>query len=86
MIKHGIIVLTILTFAENWNLIEQVLIYIDSEDKMLLSLHLEQIYAYEHNVFYAASLLYVFPIILIINYLHRKKSDILTYIQSSGRK
>ncbi len=83
MLREGIIAVIIITFAENWNLIEQVLLYVNSKDKMLLSLYLEEIYNKSPEIFYAGSVLYIFPIIIIIFYVSRKRETINNYLEVS---
>ena len=64
-IKPAIFTLVILTFIDNWNLIEQAIIFIDTESKVPLSVFLENIYYNDHSVFFAGAVLYIMPAIFI---------------------
>ncbi|MGF7058522.1 carbohydrate ABC transporter permease [Brassicibacter mesophilus] len=65
VIKPAIFTLVILIFIDNWNLIEQALIFIDTESKVPLSVFLENIYYNDHSVFFAGAVLYIIPAVFI---------------------
>lgn len=65
MLKPAIFTLIILTFIDNWNLIEQAVIFIDTPTKLPLSVFLENIYYKDFKVFYAGSVLYIVPALII---------------------
>lgn len=65
MIKPAIFSLVILTFIDNWNLIEQAVIFIDTPAKMPLSVFLENIYYNDYKVFFAGAVLYIIPALII---------------------
>lgn len=65
MIKPAIFSLVILTFIDNWNLIEQAVIFIDTPAKMPLSVFLENIYYNDYKVFFAGAVLYIIPALVI---------------------
>jgi multiple sugar transport system permease protein len=66
VIKPAIYSLVILTFIDNWNLIEQAIIFLDTPKKLPLSVFLENIYHEDYKVFFAAAVLYIMPALLIL--------------------
>jgi multiple sugar transport system permease protein len=66
VIKPAIYSLIILTFIDNWNLIEQAIIFLDTPKKLPLSVFLENIYHEDYKVFFAAAVLYIMPALLIL--------------------
>lgn len=66
ILKPALYVITLLTFIDNWNLIEQAIIFIDTASKLPLSVYLENIFYNDHDVFFAASVLYMIPAIVVI--------------------
>lgn len=65
VIKPAIFTLVVLSFIDNWNIIEQAVLFISSPEKLPLSLFLENIYYDDFEVFYGSAVLYMFPAILI---------------------
>ena len=66
VIKPAIFSLVILTFIDNWNLIEQAIIFLDTPKKLPLSVFLENIYYEDYRVFFAGAVLYIMPALLIL--------------------
>lgn len=66
VIKPAIYSLVILTFIDNWNLIEQAIIFLDTAKKLPLSVFLENIYYEDYRVFFAGAVLYIIPALLIL--------------------
>lgn len=64
-VKPAVFTLLVLTFIDNWNLIEQALIFIDSPDKLPLSVFLENIYSKDYKVFFAGAVLYIIPALIV---------------------
>ncbi len=64
--KNSILALCALNFIESWNIIEQALIFINTPSKYPVSLYLNTLYANDRNVFYAGSILFIFPVIYLI--------------------
>ncbi|MTI71848.1 MAG: carbohydrate ABC transporter permease [Firmicutes bacterium] len=64
-IKPAVFSLIVLTFIDNWNLLEQAIIFIDTPKKLPLSVFLEQIYYGDKKVFYAGAVLYIVPALII---------------------
>jgi multiple sugar transport system permease protein len=66
VIKPAIYSLVILTFIDNWNLVEQAIIFLDTTKKLPLSVFLESIYYEDYKVFFAGAILYTIPALLIL--------------------
>ena len=66
IVKPAVYALVILTFIDNWNLIEQAVIFLDTQAKLPLSVFLENIYYEDYGVFYAGAVLYVVPALIIM--------------------
>lgn len=66
VIKPAIYSLVILTFIDNWNLIEQAVIFLDTPKKLPLSVFLENIYYEDYRVFFAGAVLYIVPALIIL--------------------
>lgn len=67
-IKPGIIALLVLTFAENWNMVEQPLVLLDDQLKYPLSLALNSIIERSTEIAFAGSVIYMVPIIILYLY------------------
>lgn len=81
--KTGIAALSILVFIDNWNMVEQPLIFLQNADLQPLSLFLSDINAGERGIAFAASTIYMVPMLLIFIF----GSDYLVEgIQLSGLK
>ncbi|SKC87654.1 carbohydrate ABC transporter permease [Maledivibacter halophilus] len=65
IIRPAILSLIVLTFIDNWNILEQAIVFIDSVEKLPLSLFLETIYYDDFSVFYGGGVLYMIPAIII---------------------
>ncbi len=74
--KNAIFALCILNFVENWNIIEQALIFLNSMSKMPVSIYLNTIYSYKKEIYYAGSMLFMFPIIYLAIKAKTKVSSI----------
>lgn len=66
--KPGLAALAILTFIDNWNMVEQPLIFLDNELMYPLSLSLNDIVSQATNVAFAGSLIYMLPMVIIYFY------------------
>lgn len=64
-LRLGIMVVLVLTVAEYWNIIDQAIVFLDSTVKQPLSVSLSQMLAGESEVFFAASCIYVLPVLLV---------------------
>ncbi|RRJ67901.1 carbohydrate ABC transporter permease [Paenibacillus oralis] len=68
LIKPGLAALIVLLFVDYWNMVEQPLIFLEEEFKYPLSLYLSQIQQGERGVIFAASVLYMTPMVLLFLY------------------
>lgn len=64
--KSAILSLCALNFIESWNIIEQALIFINTPSKYPVSIYLNTLYAADRSIFYAGSILFIFPVIYLI--------------------
>lgn len=66
--KGGIASLAILLFIDNWNMVEQPLIFIKDLNKYPLSVYLSEINNSELGIAFAASVIYMIPALLVFLY------------------
>ena len=64
-LRPGIMVVLVLTVAEYWNIIDQAIVFLDTTVKQPLSVSLSQMLAGESGIFFAASCVYVLPVLLV---------------------
>ncbi|WP_238192068.1 carbohydrate ABC transporter permease [Paenibacillus sp. L3-i20] len=83
MVKPGIAALIVLLFVDYWNMVEQPLIFLDDPFKQPLSVYLATINEDELGVAFAASMLYMTPMLLLFLYA---ESYFIEGIQLSGIK
>ncbi|CAM4458215.1 multiple sugar transport system permease protein [Paenibacillus endophyticus] len=83
LIKPGMAALTVLLFVDHWNMVEQPLIFLEDAFKQPLSLYLSRINEGARGVAFAASVLYMTPMILLFLYA---ESYFIEGIQMSGIK
>lgn len=81
--KPGLAALTVLLFVDYWNMVEQPLIFLQDAAKQPLSLFLAQINQSARGVGFAASALYMAPMVLLFLYA---ESYFVEGIQQSGIK
>lgn len=81
--KSGIAALAILVFIDNWNMVEQPLIFLQDAAQQPLSLYLSRIAAGEKGLAFAASTLYMTPVLLSFLYA---EDYLLEGIRLSGIK
>lgn len=81
--KTGIASLVIISFLENWNLIEQPMTFIRTQDNWPLSLYLSRIGETNIEVAMAASIITLLPALLLFFYF---ESNLVQGIQMSGMK
>jgi len=82
MVRPGMAALIILLFVDYWNMVEQPLIFLD-ELKQPLSIYLSRITAGEQGVAFAASMLYMTPMVLLFLYA---ETYFIEGVQLSGIK
>ncbi|MFD1269405.1 carbohydrate ABC transporter permease [Paenibacillus motobuensis] len=83
MIKPGLAALVILLFVDYWNMVEQPLVFLDDPFKQPLSVFLSSINKQERGIGFAASMLYMSPMVLLFLYA---ESYFIEGIQLSGIK
>lgn len=83
MAKTGIAALFILVFIDNWNMVEQPLIFLQEVDKQPLSVYLSIINEGERGIAFAASAIYMAPMLLTFLY---GEDYLVQGIQLSGLK
>jgi len=81
--KPGLAALAVLLFVDYWNMIEQPLIFLQDAYKQPLSLYLAQINKEARGIGFAASTLYMAPMVLLFLYA---ESYFIEGIQLSGIK
>lgn len=67
-VKSGIAALGILSFIDNWNMVEQPLIFLNDPNKYPMSLYLSSIRSGELGISFAASIVFMIPVILLFLY------------------
>lgn len=67
-IKGGLITLTLLCFIDNWNVVEQPLIYFDNESMYPLSIALSSISNSDYGIVFACGVMFMIPSLLIYFY------------------
>ena len=70
-VKGGVAALMILTFIDNWNMVEQVIIYISDENKYPLSVALSSYASTDPGVIFACGVIFMIPPLLL--YLYHSK-------------
>ncbi|MDR6550339.1 carbohydrate ABC transporter permease [Paenibacillus qinlingensis] len=83
LIKPGLAALLVLLFVDYWNMVEQPLIFLQDSFMQPLSLYLSRINQEARGVSFAASVLYMAPIVLLFAYA---QSYFIRGIQLSGIK
>lgn len=83
LIRPGIAALIVLLFADYWNMVEQPLIFLDDPSKFPLSLYLSRITEEAREIGFAASVLYMAPMLILFGI---SKKYLVKSIQVSGEK
>lgn len=83
MCKNGIAAMFILVFIDNWNMVEQPLIFLQDVLKQPLSVYLSKIIDGARGLAFASSALYMLPMLLIFLY---GENYLIEGIQLSGIK
>jgi multiple sugar transport system permease protein len=81
--KSGIAALAMLLFIDNWNMVEQPLIFLQDAAKQPLSVYLSVIGQGERGIAFAACTIYMMPMILLMLYA---ENHLVEGIQLSGIK
>ncbi|MBB6730248.1 carbohydrate ABC transporter permease [Cohnella zeiphila] len=83
LVKPGMTALMLLAFADNWNMVEQPLLFLTEPFRQPLSVYLAQIVSGEQGVAFASSVLYMTPMVLLFLY---GEEQLVEGIQRSGVK
>ncbi len=83
MSKVGVAALSILIFIDNWNMVEQPLVFLQDANRQPLSVYLSNINAGERGIAFAASTIYMLPMLLVFLY---GENYLVQGIQLSGMK
>lgn len=83
MVKPALTALVILLFVDNWNMVEQPLIFLQDALKQPLSVYLSRINGEARGVAFAASVVYMAPMVLLFLYA---ESSFIEGVQLSGVK
>lgn len=83
LIRPGMAALMLLAFADNWNMVEQPLLFLTEPFRQPLSVYLARITEGERGVAFASSALYMAPIVLLFLY---GEDQLVEGIQRSGVK
>ncbi|MBD2862834.1 carbohydrate ABC transporter permease [Paenibacillus oceani] len=83
LVKPGLAALIVLLFVDYWNMVEQPLIFLDDDFKQPLSVYLSVIQEEARGVGFAASVLYMFPMVLLFLYA---ETHFIQGVQMSGIK
>lgn len=70
-IKSGLITLVLLCFIDNWNVVEQPLIYFDDDAMYPLSIELSDISNSDYGIVFACGVMFMIPALLIYFYGQR---------------
>ncbi|WP_051251409.1 carbohydrate ABC transporter permease [Paenibacillus harenae] len=81
--KPGIAALILLSFVDNWNMVEQPILFLTEQIRQPLSVYLANIAEGARGVAFAASVLYMTPMVLIFLY---GEEHLVEGIQMSGIK
>lgn len=81
--KGGVASITILVFIDNWNMVEQPLIFLKDQFKHPLSVFMNYINSSMYGLAFASGVLYMLPAILIFLY---GEEELVSGIQLSGIK
>lgn len=70
-IKGGLITLTLLSFIDNWNVVEQPLIYFDDSSMYPLSITMSDISDSDYGIIFACGVMFMIPALIIYFYGHK---------------
>lgn len=84
--KNALIALCLLNFIENWNLVEQALIFINTMSKIPVSIYLNTLYTNYKGTFYAGSVLFMFPVIYIFMKIKDNVKHMKLNMEEGGQK
>lgn len=70
-IKGGLVTLALLCFIDNWNVVEQPLIYFDNSAMYPLSIMMSEIGNSDYGIIFACGVMFMIPALIIYFYGHR---------------
>lgn len=70
-IKGGLVTLTLLSFIDSWNVVEQPLIYFDNSAMYPLSITMSDISDSDYGIIFACGVMFMIPALIIYFYGHR---------------
>lgn len=70
-IKGGVITLTLLCFIDNWNVVEQPLIYFEDSSMYPLSITISDISNSDYGIIFACGVMFMIPALIIYFYGHK---------------
>lgn len=70
-IKGGLVTLTLLCFIDNWNVVEQPLIYFDNSAMYPLSITMSDISNSDYGIIFACGVMFMIPALIIYFYGHK---------------
>lgn len=70
-IKGGLITLTLLCFIDNWNVVEQPLIYFEDNSMFPLSITMADISNSDYGIIFACGVMFMIPALVIYFYGHK---------------
>ena len=70
-IKGGLVTLTLLCFIDNWNVVEQPLIYFDNSAMYPLSITMSDISDSDYGIIFACGVMFMIPALIIYFYGHK---------------
>lgn len=70
-IKGGLITLTLLSFIDSWNVVEQPLIYFDNNEMYPLSITMSDISDSDYGIIFACGVMFMIPALIIYFYGHK---------------
>jgi multiple sugar transport system permease protein len=86
LMKNGIITLAVLLSVEYWNIIDQAVIFIDSVYDQPLSVYLVEIAKDNMHIIFAASVIFLLPMLLIYNSFKENFSQGIQMSAGMGRR
>lgn len=70
-IKGGLVTLTLLSFIDSWNVVEQPLIYFDNSAMYPLSITMSDISDSDYGIIFACGVMFMIPALIIYFYGHK---------------
>ena len=78
-IKPTMVALSVLTFAEAWNIVDQAVVFIRQESEMPMSVYLSTAYSGDTGMVFAISTLFMIPAFIVFIYGQDRLADGISY-------